>query len=365
MAAVNSKYCCISVQQMLDEIAGANTPNQKVLDTYGFLSAINSDANLNGTDAIATKSAEGKARPTAISNRRVEIEYSVRQCEAVSREPTAFCTTRTDAPDDKLYESATVDHYGEVTWGLNKEEFRDLCENPNDRQRRLFANKVNDLKKDINEQLITAFIAGLGNYFTEAGAVPVDSAANPKTLNLFNTNATPNAMGLFPVFRDFTRSRWSGRPIAVGGTSLDAWRFASGIFNGNLDGLDINKQPLMMDIFSDYQVDPIFADTFEHLLTFAPGTVKMLEWDAFPEGSVYREMKEDYSKITMMVDGMSMDFETRYDECNSRWDFKLSKYFDLWKTPDTAFNEDCGQYSNGCLNWLIDCAALDCNVIKL
>lgn len=366
---ITSAYCCVKTQQLLSDIAGDNAPQNKVLDTYGLLAAIRSQANLSGREIVQTKSASGKARPVTGSNRRVEIEYPVRQCDTVSRTPSAFCTTRPDYADDVSHAEATVDCYAEVTWGVSKSQFRDVCEDRPERMRRIMTNKVNDLLKDINEQLIEKYIAGLGNYFTEAGGVPVDSGAAPKTLNLFNPSTAnglaTNALGFMPLKRDYRRSMWSGTPILVGGTTLEAWMEVQPVFQGNNEGLDGTRMG-GMTMFTDYQIDTEFGDGFEHLLSFAPGIVQMLEWDAYPAGSDYEELNRDWgSKTTMFINGMSMDFEVRFDECTDHWDFKLSKYFDLFKLPSDSLNTACGQYSNGCLQWLVDCAALDCNYIKL
>lgn len=364
MAIVTSKYCCITVQQMMDNIVGANTPNGIVLETYGFMDALMSNANTANTEVIRTESAAGKARPTALTNRRVEVEFATRTCESTATSAAGLCDSQTNADDDLSYDAVYVTQVRSNGFSLSKEEFRDLCENPSDRQARRIVNKINDLKRDINADLITSYIAGLGNYFSEPPpAVPVDSGAAPKTLFLFDASGRTNGQAFMPMQRDYRRSNWRGTPIVVGGNLSWTWAQSRPYFVGNEDGKDTTLAPVPFNWFGDFQVDQVFGDGLEHLLQWAPGVTRMVEWYQY-EG-IYEEIKEDYQETKLTVDGFTVDFTVRYNECTKVWDLSFTKYFDLWKIPDEAFSTDCGQFSNGCLQWLADCGDIDCTYLKL
>ena len=365
VSPTTSRYCCITIQQMLDDISGMqNSPSQKVIETNGFSKAIMREENTFGFDQVQTVSPSGKARPVTGGNRKVEIEYPVRVCETPSDTPSAFCDNKAVQGDDLAYSQVTVDEYREVSFALDENEFRQLCEEPNARLQRMIANKVNSLKNAINEELITKFIANLGNYYTPVGGIPVDSAVTPKTLLMFQADGTPYNAALAPLMSDWRRSNWSGMPILVGGDIMSRWVDTAGLYGVGDVGRDIRLAQIPTN-YADYSVDTVFGDGDQHILQFVPGNVQMLNWYQFPMDSVYEKIREDYQLTTITVDGMTFDFQLRYDECTSLWNITIGKYFDLFVTPDQAFDSACGQFMNGRLQWLADCGDADCNYIKL
>lgn len=358
-----SKYCCISVQQALDNIVGANNPGRIVVETNGFTKALYSPLNMNGFEMVQTASRRGKALPDT-GNRTVEIAYTPRVCAAVAETVPNVCDTGTLYADDFKYATVSVDEVRSTTLRISKEQYRQLCEDPGDAQMRAITNRINDLKKAYNEAMIAKYITVLGNYYTVPGGVPVDSGANPKTLLLFNAAMQTNALAMMPVQSDYKRSGWSGSPIVVGGQLLENWAYAAKVFAGNQDGFDLNKAGIP-GFFADFAIDPIFNDGDQHIFTWVPGFVQPLEWYQFPEGSVYEELKPDYQETTLDFGGFKVDFTVRYDECTHMWNLTFAKHFDLFAIPNDSIAATCDQDSTGILQWLADCGDLDCNYAKL
>lgn len=366
---VTSQYCCLVVQQMLERIVGsANYPANTYNEKNGFLKAVISPENTNGFEQIQTTSRFGKGIPSA-GNRKVEIAYAARVCAAVTDGVGDVCDTGTVYGDDLKYATADVTFNKTTSLRISKEDFRQLCEEPNSRLERAITNRVADLKKAVNNELITAYIAALGNYYTAPGGVPVDSGAAPKSLILFNSNAAyglaPNGLAFTPVMSDYQRSGFSGEPIMVGGDMFSRFSMAQKVFAGNMEGADPAKLG-MPQMWSDYAVDTIFADGSQHILSWVPGYVQLLEWYAYPAGSIYEQFREDYQTSTMTMGDFSFDFTSKYDPCNGGyWDLTFTKVFDLFTIPNDAFSAACDQDSNGILQWLATCDSLDCTYTTL
>lgn len=361
-------FCCIKVQQALDSITGVNTPEFLRQETNGFMSALMSDNNTSGFSQVQTQIGNtGKGPGTTGSNFRTSVEYRMRSCTTSVDVIPSLCDDGAETNSDIIASEVTVECSKSQEFWLNKEEFRQLCESPTDLQRDLLRDKIADLKRDINDDLITKYLTGLGNYYTNPGDVPVDSGLNPKTLLLFNASAQTNGLAMSPLFADYRKSGFSRAPIVVGGDMFERWQRAQNLFVGNDEGLDTGRMNTPPN-WIDYAVDQIIAvPGQQNLLSWVPGYIQFLEWTQFPAGSAYEELKEDYQQTTITVDGMTFDFSVNYDKCLGKWHFIITKIYDLFKTPPEAFNTvaPCNQQSNGCLQWIADCGDLDCNYIKL
>jgi hypothetical protein len=355
---ISSKYCCITTQQMLSDITRENTPDFVRIKRNGFLNAVTSAENTSGFEVVKTSDSRGKALP-GVGNRTVEIKYRKQLCPTITAAAADMCDASADIPDDWEYSGVSVDCVQSVAFGLSKEEFRQLCEEPNDRMARLMRDYVSTLREAVNNDLITKYIAGLGLYFNG------DDSANPlevRTLFPFNTSGQTNAQFLQPLMADWRKSNWSGDPIVVYGDMVSRFLGDRDIFVGDNDGKDATRAGFPPG-FLDYEVDNVFADTFQHIISWVPGFIQMTEWDRYV--GVYEEFKEDYSRTQLTMDGFTFDYTIRYIECDERWVVTMTKYYDLFKMPDEALSSACGQLSNGCLNWLVDCGDIDCNYVKL
>lgn len=362
---IPSKYCCVTIQQQLDSITGANTPDKINIKNDGFLSAVLSGENTNGFSAVQTESRQGKALP-GIGNRTVEIKYRKRICPTVTQVASNLCDSQSASTDDWLYSGVSVDCIQDVGFSLNEEEFRQLCESPDDRMGRYMQDYIAALKSAVNADLIAKYIAGLGDYFSEPPpAVPVDSAVAPKTLFPFNASGQTNAQFLNPLMIEWMKSAWKTMPILVNGSLVEQFKANMPIFADDNDGKDAARARFRPPMFLDFEVDRVFADGFEHMLAWVPGFVQMTNWYRFEEGTVYEKIDENYQQVKMSDDGFTFDFQADYDRCTNTWNFALTKQYDLFKLPPEALSSDCGQFSNGCLQYLVDCGDIDCNYLKL
>lgn len=351
-------FCCITTQQMLSDITGANTPSNIVVETNGFLQAVMSEENTGGFEQVQSVSLTGKAAPSA-GNRKLFLEYRQRNCDAVVTTAPAVCTPQVNTGNDILNDTVNVTLFAGAGFRMQLEDFRQLCDEPNDRQQRLIVDKINMINDSINTQLITAFAAGFGNY-----ADGVDSGGAPVTLLPFNTSGQTNAQALNPLMYNHKRSGYSGAPMIVGDRLFDQYAMNARIFVNNDEGYDQTRAGNPR-IWSDFKLSSTIGGGVEHAVTWVPGYVQMLEWYDYQPGTVYEMFKPDYSYTTIEFNGMTYDFAVEYSQCDKVWDIFIGKHFDLWKVPADAFNATCDQVSNGCLDWLVDCGDLDCNYLKL
>lgn len=364
------EFCCIKVQQMLEDIVGANTPEFLRQETNGFMMALTSQQNTGGFAQVQSTFGNSGKGPANGGNAKVDVEYRKRTCTTSVDTVPGLCDDAAATPSDIIASTVTVECVKSQEFWLDKESYRQLCESPSDMQANLFRDKIADLKRDINDDLISKFATGFGNYYTKPGDVPVDSGTNPKTLLLFDSTPAAgirtNGLAMTPLMADYRKSGFRSSPIVVGGDLFARYMEAQNLFVGNVEGGDATRMPSFAS-WVDYAINPVLGGATEELLSWVPGYVQMLEWYQFPAGSVYEELKEDYQETVMSMGDFTFDFSVRYDECNRKWHFVMTKYYDLFKIPGEAFNTvaPCNQQSNGCLQWLADCGTVECNYTKL
>jgi hypothetical protein len=384
-AAGIAQICCIKTEQTLEQIVGGLTPGLVETESFGTAAAI-LDSERNGIiSKVQTESTLGKGRPTATSNRKVQVEYRIPDCTAADNTNYAFdCTLGTPAADTYGYDDMRIEDFVSDRFSVGVALYDDNCKDPLTE----LANKMRDstrkLIKSYNDKLAAKMLAAVGNYYTDAGGTPVSSLTTPDTLPLFSSTAPikPQPMAMFDVSYQYERMGVSDRPIyMIGGSKkFQAFMHSQRIFNGNLDGHDSSKVE-NINMYKDWRLDPIAAGAgiagTERLITFVPGSVSVCHWYEFdnvakavsPTGrQIFAPVQASGTLVRQKVDLGSVffgrefivDMEIKYDECGNTITYTMRKDFDLWKIPQGAFSTQCNQAHNYLLMWNLDCADYVC-----
>lgn len=382
-----AKYWCLKTEMTLEQVVGDIFPGMVETETFGTAAAIQ-DSEVNGI-IEKVQTASPFAKPTATSNREVQVKYHKPDCADSANADVQFdCNDVADTPEIYGYDKATVDDYVGEEFSITIGNYDDTCESPMKELAQKMKTAWRKMYKSYNDKLLTKAYAGIGNYYTDAGGTPVNSLTNPRALKLFTGTAParPQPMGLFPIIEQYQRMGVGDKtPVVIGGSAkFRAWQFSQGIYEGNLDGFDSSKA-IGLNLYTDYRVDPIgnagtIAGT-ERAITFTPGAMSVLEWFQFDNPlkeitqsgrSVFAPVQASNTLVRQKIDLGSayngrpfiVDMQIKYNECSVNGptiSYKFRKDFDLWKIPQDAFQAACNQAHNYCLLWDISCADVDCS----
>jgi hypothetical protein len=384
-AAGTAQFCCIKTEQTLEQIVGGLTPGLVETESFGTAAAI-LDSERNGIiSKVQTESGLGKGKPTAASNRKVQVEYRVPDCTAADNLNYAFdCTAGVPVADTYGYDDMRIEDFVSDRFAVGVALYDDNCKDPMMELANKLRESTRKLVKSYNDKLAAKLLAAAGNYYTDSGDVPVNSLTAPKNLPLFSSTAPikPQPMGLFDVTYEYERMGMGDKQVyMIGGSKkFQAFMHSQRIFNGNLDGNDSSRVE-SVNMYKDWRLDPIatanaIAGT-ERMLTFVPGSVSVCHWYEFdnvakahsPTGrQIFAPVQASGTLVRQKVDLGSVffgrefivDMEIKLDECNNVITYTLRKDFDLWKIPQGAFNTACNQAHNYILLWNLDCADYVC-----
>lgn len=354
---VPSELCCVHTQVALDN--ACHTPGGK-FETTGMMAALTSASNTANFQQVTNAVRNAKARPVSGLN-QVEIEIEKPICgDGVDTRPD-LCDPATNSESPYLYLQPTVEQVASRSFMITKDDFANICEMPNDRLAAQIRRQTEILKTYINRKLAELGYGLMGNYAN--GNLSTDPA-NVQFLPVINPNGTVNAVAWAKLKAEFRKQKCDSTPIVVGGDTLamiEDVRMLGGIGPvGGSAGQNINGLSAIKQHYYDSQIDAtiqgLAADTASHVLSWSPGAMQLLEWYDYVD---YREeFKEDYSRTTITVDGITYDYSLNYDKCTSTWTVHISKHYDLFCIPDTAY-DPCWDFNNK-VHYLIGCGETDC-----
>lgn len=371
-STVSATYCALKLQQTLGELAAGIYPAYTETETFDTLRAVH-DATMLSPNSVE-KSFE--ARPTATSNSEWRVKYIKPDCGAASTTAIDFCADAKPAASRETYgyDKATVMLNVNHAFTIDAKDFQDEEENPMEELAAKLRFTLRKLRKQLNDDLVPLLYASAGNYYANAGDTPVASqGVTAKNLNLFTGNSPtePQPMGFFDLINEYERMGVGSERTFVlgGGSKFAAYAYAQNIFRGNVDGFDASKG-LQVGAYVDYRLDPIINDGNEHVISFHPNAVRLLEWFEFdapfmslPDGGrlyepaqasglIYRSVV-DLAAMINSEDRMPFlcDMEVYYDERCNAVTFSFQKYWDFWYIPQDAFDTACNQHHNYILNW--------------
>lgn len=336
-----------------------------ITEQMGMTGALISPQNTTGFEAIEVNMFPGKGRPQANSKPKIEIEYESPACDEANTTMSGLCDDQPVDGDTLGYLEVTVDEVSSLGGQFDKEAFERICEQPDERLAKQIRKKARDVVRKMNKTLIAKAYSVMGLYPSD-GASSVGGTA--KSINILNADGFINPAGMAVVKSQFRRMHTDRLPIVVGGDILATWedtRVMGGL-GANAVGAQTGVQQGGVSLFLDYHLDPVIqgleTDTDSHLLSWVPGTLRLLEWAKY-KGPWEELGKEDYTETTLNIDGIAFDYSLYYDNCDHVWKYVVSKTYDLFWIPDAVY-QPCWTFNHK-LHFKAACGTWDCNAYQL
>lgn len=350
---------CNKLQEALGKYM-LNPAAQKV--PTGAYEALTSTQNKGGFEVLPT---EGKSRLTSSSERKLQLRFVPKICTTDGIAEMSECST--DTVVNPLYATADVRVTLRHTWGfsINEQTQRDLCEGDAQVYADYFMAKyATEGKGGLNKKLISPLAAAMGNYPVSGD----DSITTPKILPVVTSVGVINPAGLAVIDYDYLQMEQNAPPVALGAGRLDLAALSqkyAGLTTGG-----INNAAANLNYFRDTAVNAFFNDNNDHILTWAPGSIQLVEWFDFvgqfdKATEIIVNGKREIEKATTTIvtpDGVKWDVKVTYVCGVYQWVFQ--KWFDVIPLPSTAFTEACQDY-NYSLHYLLGCGDLDCTDVAL
>lgn len=325
-----------ALQTTLNEAVGNNSPELK-RDETGYLSALQSQENLNGVDKIPI-SKTGRRR-------QVRLTYVERGTEAETRttEP-ADCTAPVERSPQEVY--LDVDAYlGTTGITLDSKEIRKLIEGPEAWKIRVLNSQLNAMSVKLNKLLLAQQAAAFGKFLDATQTLPKD-------VELITNANKPEYYGESIMMEDYHDIGGVGRPLVIGAGKLSHYARMTDIGCCNAGGINLS-QAGNFDFYRDRFAGSIFGNPDEFIL-MSPGSVQLV---TFNENEGEYAMSGDTFMHGSLVDpytGIKYDLNMVYDACpgEKKWKIWLSLYYKLFFVPSDAFNTNDDLYQvNGTLHY--------------
>lgn len=351
--AINStteSKCFQVVQQSLINLAGAASPGE-LMPAIGMLDALGSPANIGGLQALNFEALQGKDRPQNSSGKPIlEIKVKSPSCDYETTGSPDICTAGSADANPYLYFNATIDKQYWRKFTITNAQFANLNETPDERIALRIADAANEILIEINNDMIAKAAAHLGAY-----ADGTSSITSPRPLNVINSNGNYQPLALASVAVEYKRGGYVGKPIGVGGAKVDYASFSAAL-NGTGTFTSPQNVAAPVTLFADYNIDTVMNNSQENLITWRPGTLRLLEWF---QNVGYNKIDLDNQKAyTVNVMGAVFDIDFVWD-CSKAWVVTVSKWADLFY-PTDAMYASC--YKSGLLGWELACGAADCTL---
>lgn len=353
---INSAKCCINTQIALDSLC--HMPGGKK-ETSGMLAALLSPNNRAGFTQVTDAVRNAKSRPVNGGN-QVEIEIEKPNCGVAAETKPSLCDVGTATVSPYLYLQPCVEQVASYSFRITKDEFANICESPNERLATTLRRGAEIVQNHINRKLADLGYGLMGNY----ASGDLSTGATAQFLAVINPNGSINASAFAKLKAEFRKQKCNTAPIVVGGDTLaiieDIRQLGGTGPVGGTAGADASAMSRIAQTYYDSQIDAsiqaLAGDTASHVLSWSPGALQFLEWY---ENVDYREeFKEDYSETTITIDGITYDYSLHYSKCDKAWDVHISKCYDLFCIPDTAY-APCYEFNNK-VHYTIGCGETDC-----
>lgn len=352
--------CCIDLRNSETEFYGKNVPSAEQT-MNGSLEALRSQRN-GGQITIE----DGKEAPSATSNRKYRIKYMPKDCTVGDDVKVSECSLGTIATDSAPYKEAEVQITGVYKFPikLDEAEYRGLCESPADGYNDILRGRLDSAKKGYNEAVATQLATLMGDYPVSGN----NSLTTPSSLYPLNDQRMFNPQMLAQLNQHYRKMKISDKPIVVAGSTgnlgfaLETRAYAglnqAGI---NLSGGDVSGI-FLDDTLNDLAVFPTAGQ--EHLLSWAPGTIKLIEYFENVGDYRYEEMaivngqeRAVKARTTIPLGGEMWDLFM--ERVCGVWTYVLQKQFEVIALPSDAFGTcQTGNYS---LHFTLDCGNYSCS----
>lgn len=350
MNSTTESKCFQVVQQSLINLAGSASPSE-LMPAIGMFDALTSPANVGGLQALDFEVLQGKDRPQNSSGKpKLELKVKKPNCNYTTVSTPNICQLGSADTNPYAYFDATIDKQYWRQFTITNAQFANLNETPDERIALRIADAAREILVEINNDMIAKAAAQVTKY-TDG----TDSATTPRPLNVINSNGNYQPLALAAVAVEYKRGGYNGKPIGVGGAKVD---FAS--FSAALNGTGTFTSPqnvaAPVTLFADYNIDSTINNSIENMITWRPGTLRLLEWF---QNVGYNKIDLDNQKAyTVNVMGTVFDIDFVWD-CSKAWIVTVSKWADLFY-PTDAMYDTC--WNSGLLGWELACGGADCTL---
>ncbi len=360
LANTTPAYCCIIVQQELENIMGSTAPGS-IMEPTGMLNALQSPLNTDGFEAVATGAFPGKGIPANAGRPKVEIRYKKPVCGDADETPTDVCDSDDNAADPFGYQEFNIPsaNYLERKFTVSQSQFDAICEGRDMTIATHTRDNIKILRNSLEKKMIEILQTRAGNYVEG-----INSLTTPKTLNLFGVvDGQPyaNPTAFLEPKSQYRRMYSDLPPIMVGGEAFARYwdvRKMAGL-GSQATFADPNNYGGIAP-FTSLMMDSVLNPANEgdsYMLSWLPGTAQMVTWT---QNRGEREFLNHPNTVRTTIEdrGITYDYAMHFDDCELTWTIKISVWYDLFTLP-VALQGSCYNW-NYILNWLGDCGDTTC-----
>jgi hypothetical protein len=322
----------------------------------GMLAALTSPSNLSAGQTIRQANDNGTGQ-----SKEVRVVYKQRKLASAASD-TKDCVA--DGQMNYIEESVAINNYRGVSFTLSEAQLRTFCESyaelvqltgstaPNQIVERAngigaaqgalsvvreifvdFQLSANALIQAINDDLITAALGGVGDWY--------GGLANPSYTVENSLDGSVKAKGLFEMKQNYMNTGFNGAPIIVGGAGAlqRVWMNDSRYFGQGANGINfatVRDNTGIADFYFDSNIAGNMTNQ-DSALVFAPGSLLYLP---------YLQYVGNYGKIgtmerfTMPIPGLpsvKADIRVLPDSCDETYAIWMECFFDLYSAPTAMF----------------------------
>lgn len=368
MTPVTTKSVCLHNERTVAELMAGCYPLNVNTSSYQILQAVTDAANQTGLVSFDRNS----VKPSNDSCQTWEFRYKSKVC----KDPTegeitcsSPCEVGTPMANDWKYANVSMSDAITAEFTTHFDDADCKCESAAQLRRENLQMVFEQLLKAANKRVGEQLASGVGNYYAKDCANAVNSLTDPKTIKLLGPDGKPQPMSLFKINQQYKRMGLSSKNIfTIGGESFDAYNYGRALYSGGgCNGQqDPNRGP-QLPHYIDYDLDDYFADGNEHIVTFPAGGLFLFKYNKY--------VTKAYESDTMIkrtfdlgaafgMPGFVVDHSIVIVECECLIIEKFHYHIDVCKPPEDAFSAECGQCSNYCLNWIVDCDMIGCDDTK-
>lgn len=349
MASGTDNKAFQNLQISLNNLALQASAPEQLMPQVGVLEAVTSPANTQGLAALQFEVLNGKDKPQNTSGKPyVQVRSVAPDCTYTNTGSKNICTAETGASDPFVYTNVTVDQEAWREFTIDHSTFANLDYTPNEMIALKTAQACQNILTQINNSLGTLIYAQAGDY--PSGG---DSASSPKGVSIISSAGAYQPLALSQVITEYRKNGFAGKPIAVGGSKLETARMAA-MYQGTGQFTSPYNPGLPVDLFTDYVLDATLGNSIENMITWMPGTVRLVEW--FKNEKYNALNLETHKANKIMYGGFEFDCDIVYT-CDKTWKFTISKPYGLFHVTEAMY-DTC--WNPGILAWELTCAGLDC-----
>jgi hypothetical protein len=322
----------------------------------GMLAALTSPSNLGAGQIIRQANDNGTGQ-----SKEVRVVYKQRKL-ASSASDTKDCVA--DGQMNYIEETVQINNYRGVSFTMSEAQLRTYCDSyaqlvqltgstqPGQIVERAngigaaqgalsvvremfmdFQLSANALIQAINDDLITAALGGVGDWY--------GGAANPTYTVENSSDGSVKAKGLFEMKQNYMNTGFNGAPIIVGGAGAlqRVWMNDSRYFGQGANGINfatVRDNTGIADFYFDSNIAGNMTNQ-DSAIVFAPGSLLYLP---------YLNYVGNYGQIgvmnrfTMPIPGLPsvrQDIRILPDECQETYQIFCEAAFDLYSAPTAMF----------------------------